>query len=40
MKSARRSPVVPSFMIIVFTALAVQFTGTYFARYLMVGDYF
>ena len=40
MNSARRLPAVPSFMIIVFTALAVQFTGTYFARDLLVGDYF
>lgn len=40
MTSTRRLPAVPSFMIIIFTALAVQFIGTYYARALVVGDYF
>jgi membrane protease YdiL (CAAX protease family) len=40
MTSTRRLPAVPSFIIIIFTALAVQFIGTYFARALVVGDYF
>jgi membrane protease YdiL (CAAX protease family) len=40
MTGKRRSPAAPAFMVIIFTALMAQLIGTYFARALMVGDYF
>ncbi|HOD16392.1 MAG TPA: CPBP family intramembrane metalloprotease [Spirochaetota bacterium] len=40
MTGTRRSPAVPAFMVIVATALAAQLIGTYFARALVVGDFF
>jgi membrane protease YdiL (CAAX protease family) len=40
MNSTRRLQTVPSFMVIIVTAIIVQFIGSYFARALVVGDYF
>lgn len=40
MAGIRRSPAVPAFIVIVFTALMAQLIGSYYARALMVGEYF
>ena len=40
MTGKRRSPAIPAFMVIIFTALMAQLIGTYYARALVVGDYF